>query len=246
MKQLLQGRNGLIPRRRHRRRRDRGRPDRRQPGRLGGKKSGGGGPPATAQIGRLRRRRTSSFQGIPQHGNVLGKPNAPVTMVEFADIQCPYCAQYRRRRAADDRPRLRAPGEGRSSSFTGMAFVGPESETASAHCLRCRAPEPAVERARSALPEPGSRELGLGERRLLRSVGDARARHSTWTRCSTRTNSSEVNQALASGDYEAQKAARQLDADVLRRADRRDDGAGLVSSARARPPSARRSTRCSK
>jgi protein-disulfide isomerase len=31
---------------------------------------------------------------IPQHGAMLGKPSAPVTVVEFADLQCPFCASY--------------------------------------------------------------------------------------------------------------------------------------------------------
>jgi protein-disulfide isomerase len=34
------------------------------------------------------------FKGIPQSGRVLGRSDAPVTMVEFADLQCPFCAQY--------------------------------------------------------------------------------------------------------------------------------------------------------
>jgi protein-disulfide isomerase len=34
------------------------------------------------------------FAGIPQSGITLGDPQAPVTLVEFADLQCPYCAQY--------------------------------------------------------------------------------------------------------------------------------------------------------
>lgn len=47
----------------------------------------GGGSPAAAK---------SALQGIPQSGISLGSPDAPVTMVEFADLQCPFCAEYHR------------------------------------------------------------------------------------------------------------------------------------------------------
>jgi protein-disulfide isomerase len=38
----------------------------------------------------------SALKGIPQSGIALGSPKAPVTIVEFADLQCPFCAEYHR------------------------------------------------------------------------------------------------------------------------------------------------------
>src|SRR3954454_24922451 len=34
------------------------------------------------------------FKGIPQNGTVLGSPQAPVTMVEYIDLQCPFCQEF--------------------------------------------------------------------------------------------------------------------------------------------------------
>jgi len=34
------------------------------------------------------------FKGIPQNGFVLGNPNAPVTLVEYIDLQCPVCQGF--------------------------------------------------------------------------------------------------------------------------------------------------------
>jgi protein-disulfide isomerase len=34
------------------------------------------------------------FAGIPQHGLVLGSPKAPVTMIEYIDLQCPGCRSF--------------------------------------------------------------------------------------------------------------------------------------------------------
>jgi protein-disulfide isomerase len=69
------------------------------------------------------------FAGIPQHGLALGRDDAPVTLVEYADLQCPYCAQW----SAQSLPTLvehyvRA-GKLRMV-FRGLAFIGPDSETA--------------------------------------------------------------------------------------------------------------------
>jgi len=38
----------------------------------------------------------SFLDGIPERGIALGDPEAPVTIVEFADPQCPFCAEFSR------------------------------------------------------------------------------------------------------------------------------------------------------
>ncbi len=37
---------------------------------------------------------TSLLAGIPQNGNTLGSPSAPVTMQYFGDLECPICKQF--------------------------------------------------------------------------------------------------------------------------------------------------------
>jgi protein-disulfide isomerase len=37
---------------------------------------------------------SSLFAGIPQSGITIGNPRAPIRLVEFADLQCPYCDAY--------------------------------------------------------------------------------------------------------------------------------------------------------
>ena len=72
---------------------------------------------------------SSLFGGIPQSGLALGDPGAPVTLVEYADLQCPYCGQFAREvlpALVNDYVR---PGKVRLV-FHGVAFIGPDSQTA--------------------------------------------------------------------------------------------------------------------
>jgi protein-disulfide isomerase len=69
------------------------------------------------------------FAGIPQAGVALGSPSAPVTLVEYADPQCPYCAEWSRRTLPVLVERYVRPGKLRIV-FRGLAFAGPDSEQA--------------------------------------------------------------------------------------------------------------------
>jgi protein-disulfide isomerase len=69
------------------------------------------------------------LRGIPQNGTTLGSPDAPVKLVEFADLQCIYCAAW----ARDVFPTLVRdyvrPGKVQLE-LRGMTFVGPDSDKA--------------------------------------------------------------------------------------------------------------------
>jgi protein-disulfide isomerase len=78
-------------------------------------------------VGEIQTRNLLS--GIPQQGNALGRPDAPVTLVEYADPACPYCMHF----AVDTLPAIVQqyvrPGKVRLV-YNGLAFVGPASQPA--------------------------------------------------------------------------------------------------------------------
>jgi len=75
-------------------------------------------------------RETSALlSGVPQHGLTLGDPNAPIRVVEFADLQCPFCRDY----ALNTMPTLvnRYVRTGKvRMEFRSLAFIGADSVSA--------------------------------------------------------------------------------------------------------------------
>jgi len=71
----------------------------------------------------------SLLAGIPQNGTVLGNPQAPVTLVEYADLQCPFCDQWALRALPTLVHDYVRPGKLRIE-FRGLAFIGQDSVTA--------------------------------------------------------------------------------------------------------------------
>jgi protein-disulfide isomerase len=57
--------------------------------------SAGSGPAASGTSGLKGAKAVSAeFAGIPQKGNQLGSASAKATMMVFADMQCPFCAEF--------------------------------------------------------------------------------------------------------------------------------------------------------
>jgi protein-disulfide isomerase len=83
--------------------------------------AGGGSPTGdTVEV-------TDTFEGIPQRSVTLGDPEAPATLIEFADLQCPFCAQY----ATETLPAVvdQFVRTGRLKlQLRLLAFLGPDSE----------------------------------------------------------------------------------------------------------------------
>jgi protein-disulfide isomerase len=167
---------------------------------------GSGGSGKTAPPARVdgAAETTRLFSGIPQHGNVLGRLGAPVTLVEFADIQCPYCAQF----AVNVLPAIVReyvrPGKVKLV-FNGMSFIGPDSETA------LRAAYAAALQGRLwnvvdlLYKNQGAENSGWVSESLLRSIG-ASVPGLDGTKMLDARDSADVNQALSLAAGQAEQA----------------------------------------
>jgi protein-disulfide isomerase len=67
--------------------------------------------------------------GIPQHGITLGRPDAPVTITEFADLQCPFCQEYTVSESPTIVSKYVRTGKIKFV-FRNLTFIGPQSTPA--------------------------------------------------------------------------------------------------------------------
>ncbi|HKO39555.1 MAG TPA: thioredoxin domain-containing protein [Solirubrobacterales bacterium] len=91
---------------------------------------GDGGDANLESAGEVNR----SLRGIPQEGMLLGYPGAPVELVEFGDLQCPYCAAYAEEVLPPIIENQVKKGQVKIG-FRNFTIIGPESADAAAAAL---------------------------------------------------------------------------------------------------------------
>lgn len=130
-----------------------------------------GDPPAPGQQAAAGLQR-GVFAGIPQRGIVLGFAAAPVTLVEFADLQCPYCAEFARSGLPPLVQEYVRTGRVKVV-FEGLAFLGPDSTVALRMVLAAGLQDRAWEVIHRLYARQGAENTGWVTMPVLHEVGAA-------------------------------------------------------------------------
>ena len=139
----------------------------------------------------------STFAGIPQHGIALGSPKAPVTLVEYADFQCPYCAEWTHRTLPFIVDQYVRPGKVRMV-FRGLAFLGADSDRALRAAVAAGRQNRLWDVAEALYHRQGGENTGWVTDGLLEEVAGAQAL--------SETSHPWVERQIASADRAAQAA----------------------------------------
>jgi protein-disulfide isomerase len=95
----------------------------------------GGGKSATANVPSIGNAATGlpgstdiadQLKGVPQSGLTLGKASAPVTLVEYIDLQCPICREFETSVMPDVISKYVRPGKLKVEARV-LQFIGPDS-----------------------------------------------------------------------------------------------------------------------
>jgi protein-disulfide isomerase len=139
---------------------------------IGGLAASCGGSGAAGPTVRDGTQVSKLLAGIPQQGTSLGSAQAPVTLVEFADLQCPYCGDWARSALPDIVRRYVRPGRVRIV-FAGLDFVGPDSEKALRTALAAGRQNRFWNVLELLYENQGTENAGWVSDGLLRSIGQA-------------------------------------------------------------------------
>lgn len=114
--------------------------------------------------------RVALFEGIPQDGEWLGDPGAPVVVEEYLDMQCPFCADFaveqlpalleERVRTGEVRMRLRM-----------LSFLGEDSVEAGRFAAAAARQDRMWDVVEAFMARQGAENSGYVDEAFLRTVG---------------------------------------------------------------------------
>jgi protein-disulfide isomerase len=114
---------------------------------------------------------SEALAGVPQDGFSVGDPDAPVAMVEFGDLQCPFCAEA----ATETIPKLIseyvAPGDLRIT-FEPLAFIGEDSVEAAEMAAAAALQDRGFAFVEAFYEQQGTENSGYVDDEFLTEVGD--------------------------------------------------------------------------
>jgi protein-disulfide isomerase len=144
------------------------------------------------------------LRGIPQRLNQLRSPKASLTMIEFADLQCPFCREYTLNALPSIIDEYVRPQKVKLV-FSGMHFIGPDSEKALRAVYAAGLQNRLWQFHDLLYKNQGAENSGWVTDDLLRSVGDSIPGFDT-DKMIADSSSVEVTNALAASDQQAQTA----------------------------------------
>jgi protein-disulfide isomerase len=164
---------------------------------------GGEDEPALAPVAQESSEVAALFEGIPQDGITLGDPDAPATLTEFVDLQCPFCAEYTTGALPTVIERYVRTGR-LKIELQVLQFLGPDSEKAAAVAGGAAEQDKLWQFTDVFFRNQGEENSGYVTDEFLRSIAE-------------RTPGLDVDAALAGGNdqmlSDAQAAADDLGAD---------------------------------
>jgi len=144
------------------------------------------------------------LDGIPQDGITLGRSDAPLTIVEYGDLQCPICAEFSRAvlpGVIDDYVRT---GKARLQ-FRNLAFLGPDSERMARFAAAAGEQDKLWNVVELIYANQGQENTGYADDDFLRTIGSGVGGLDV-ERAMDRRDSEAAGSALAEADRLAQTA----------------------------------------
>lgn len=142
--------------------------------------------------------------GIPQDGATLGEPDAAVTLIEYADLQCPACRAYAESVFPTVVDEYVRPGRVKTE-FRGFPFIGPDSVKAQRFVVAAGFQDRLWDLQEALYRNQGNENGGWVTDELLRSLA-AEIDGLDVERLFADAGSDEVARMVAEGEEQAERA----------------------------------------